>query len=85
MDGLSVVGSSLVFSDTGNNRVDALPLSDSSLALSALGDGNAGSGLPDDLTHVALPRGLTRYRNGFAVADSGNNRVVYFELEPDAR
>ena len=44
-------------------------------AITWLGDGNAGLA-PE---HVVLPRGIVPLHGGYAVADSGNHRVLWFE------
>ena len=78
-EGLALDGDALVFSDSANFRVRQLSLAGSEITTLA-GDGNSGASLGSAaVAHVAVPRGLCRYRSGFAVADSADNRVVYVE------
>jgi DNA-binding beta-propeller fold protein YncE len=77
LDGLVVGDQGLVFSDTANYRVRSLALDGDHSVATVLGDGQAADG-SDSGAHVVLPRGLTRFQGGYAVADSGNHRIVWF-------
>jgi hypothetical protein len=79
MEGLVVTSDALFFSDTGNNQVRAVALAGTHAVTTAAGDGRAGLGVgTGGTTNLALPRGLSKLGNGFAVADSGNHRIVWF-------
>ncbi len=78
-EGLCLTPSGLVFSDTGNNRMRRLAFDQQNTVSTLLGTGQAGagSGLGAD-TRVVLPRGLTAFNGGYAVADSANHRILWF-------
>jgi sugar lactone lactonase YvrE len=77
MDGLLFDQNRLLFSDTGSYRVRQLTLSPSPRVSTLVGDGSFGQTL-GSRAEVVLPRGLARYGDGFAVADCGNYRVLFF-------
>lgn len=76
-EGLVLDGSRLVIADMGNYRLRELDLSTGRVATLA-GDGRAGLDVagPNGV-HLVLPRGVVKYRDGYAVADTGNHRIVY--------
>ncbi len=81
IEGILAVDGAVFFSDSANYRVRAVSLGSSSQVTTVVGDGRYGSGSgTGDQTRVVLPRGLAKYNNGFVVADSGNNRIVYVEI-----
>jgi sugar lactone lactonase YvrE len=81
IDGLIAEDDRVVFSDTGSYRVRALSLGDSPDVHTIFGDGRAPLSL-DDATRVMLPRGIARYRGGYAVTDPPGNRIVWFRERP---
>jgi len=82
-DGLVVTANGLLFADTANNRVRALAFDQEHTVSTVLGTGRGGPGVGfGSETELSLPRGLCAVGAGFAVADSANHRIVYFELNP---
>jgi sugar lactone lactonase YvrE len=78
LEGLLVDGDQLVFSDSGNYRIRQLTLGDSGVISTLVGDGGFGQELGDGSSaRVVLPRGIARYKQGYAIADSGNHRILY--------
>jgi sugar lactone lactonase YvrE len=78
-DGLCVTANGLVFSDTGNNRMRGMAFDEQSTVSTVLGSGEAGAGSgAGAATQVVLPRGLTAFNGGYAVADSANHRILWF-------
>jgi hypothetical protein len=77
-DGVAVLGSTVVFSDGGNDRVRALALGSSPRVYTLAGNGTAGLALGSGASaRVSIPRGVALYGSGVAVADTANHRVVY--------
>ncbi|MBI1745149.1 MAG: SMP-30/gluconolactonase/LRE family protein [Acidobacteria bacterium] len=77
-EGLAVTGDRLVFSDMVNFRVRTVDLYGAHNVATLVGDGRFGAGEGDgSTTRVVLPRGLTLYRDGVAIADSANHRVIF--------
>jgi hypothetical protein len=76
-EGLLVEANRLVFADTENNRVRALALNDAPMVSTLFGDGNAAASA-NDATHTLLPRGIAHFNGGYAVADFGNQRILWF-------
>jgi sugar lactone lactonase YvrE len=78
-DGICLTPSGLLFADTGNNRVRALAFDEQSTVSTVLGDGEPGTsvGLGSE-TELYLPRGLTPFNGGYAVADAANHRILWF-------
>jgi hypothetical protein len=77
LEGVLATAEGLIFADTGNYRIRQLTLDSSQTLSTLLGDGQAGS----SATHAMLPRGIARARDGYAVADSGNNRILWFSTK----
>jgi hypothetical protein len=76
-EGLFLDGSHLVIADMGNYRLREFDVSCEQLSTLA-GDGEAGLEVGVTATsHMVLPRGVTRYRDGYAVADTGNHRILF--------
>lgn len=76
-EGLVFDGSRLVIADMGNYRIRALDLASGDVK-NVAGDGAAAlEPGATTTTHVVLPRGVTRYKDGYAIADTGNHRIVY--------
>ena len=76
-DGVALLGDRLVFADSNNHRVRSLALNTRRVT-TLVGDGRAGAGVGTGATtHVVVPRGVTLYRDGLALADSANHRVLY--------
>ncbi|MGC4092861.1 MAG: hypothetical protein QM756_34250 [Polyangiaceae bacterium] len=71
-EGLLLDGSRLIVADMSNYRLRELDLETNRIS-SLAGDGQAGS----EASHMVLPRGVTRYLDGYAVADTGNHRILY--------
>jgi hypothetical protein len=74
LEGITVGAEGVVFSDAGNYRVRRLAIEQDSL-VTWLGNGQFGSAN----TQLVLPRGIVPARGGYAVADSGNHRIVWFK------
>ena len=86
LEGLAVDADGLVFSDTGNNRVRRMAFDSAHTITTLLGGDTNGSASGDTrTTQLVLPRGLTAYQGGYVVADSGNQRVVWWKSENAAR
>jgi hypothetical protein len=68
MEGLVAQTDRLVFSDTANNRVRRMSLDATSTVSTLFGASE----------RIALPRGLTEFASGYAVADSANHRILWF-------
>lgn len=82
-DGLVWTANGLLFADTANNRVRALAFDAQHTVSTVLGTGRGGQGVGfGSQTELSVPRGLCAFGAGFAVADSANHRIVYFELDP---
>ncbi len=80
MDGIVVRADTLLFSDTGHDRVRTVTLSDAHTVTTVVGDGRVGASIGSGATtNLVLPRGLARSGQGFAVADSANHRIVAFD------
>jgi sugar lactone lactonase YvrE len=75
LEGIVVDASGVVFADAGGYRVRRVEPDGAVLTL--FGDGRFGP-LPG---RVAVPRGLAVYRDGYAVADSGHHRVLWFRAQ----
>lgn len=72
-DGLCLAHEGVVFTDTGNNRVRAVSFDH----VNTVGTWLGGSGAD---IRLSLPRGVTPYGRGYAVADCANHRIVAFEI-----
>jgi hypothetical protein len=78
-DGICLTSGGLLFADTGNNRVRALAFDEQSTVSTMLGDGEPGTNVGvGSETELYLPRGLTPFNDGYAVADAANHRIVWF-------
>ena len=76
-DGVALLGRRVVFSDALNHRLRALSLDDRTVT-TLVGDGRLGTGTGTGATtQLAVPRGVTTYREGLALADAANHRVLY--------
>jgi hypothetical protein len=76
-EGIFLDGSHLIIPDMGNYRLRELDLSCDTVSNLA-GDGRASLEInATTTTHMVLPRGVTRYKDGYAVADTGNHRILY--------
>jgi sugar lactone lactonase YvrE len=73
LEGIMVDSSGVLIADASGYRVRRVDLNDRTTT-TLFGDGRFGA-LPG---RVAVPRGLTTYRDGYAVADSGNHRITWF-------
>ncbi|MEO8901137.1 MAG: hypothetical protein ABI488_05640 [Polyangiaceae bacterium] len=72
-DGLLYTPTGLVVTDTGNNRIRFVAFDDDYTVRSLLGTGQNGAG---STTDIIFPRGVCAHRDGFAVTDCLNNRVI---------
>jgi streptogramin lyase len=80
-EGLCLTALGLVFSDTGNNRIRGLLFDEQNTVWTLLGNGQAGTAVGSGAeTRVNMPRGLTPFNGGFAVADCANHRIVWFAV-----
>jgi len=78
-DGICLTPSGLLFADTGNNRVRALAFDEHSTISTVIGDGEPGTSVGvGSETELYLPRGLTPFNGGYAVADAANHRILWF-------
>lgn len=76
-DGVALLGRRVVFADSLNHRLRALSLDDHAVT-TLVGDGRRGAGVgAGATTQLAVPRGVTAYREGLALADAANHRVLY--------
>ena len=73
LEGVSVGPDGVVFADAGNYRVRRIAADGQRVTW--LGDGRFGR----EPTRVVLPRSVAPARAGYAVADSGNHRIVWFK------
>jgi hypothetical protein len=80
-DGIFLLGNWLHFSDTTNARVRTIDLTNPNPQVTTqVGDGRFGAGLGTGAqTRLNLPRGLTPWKSGFAIADSWNHRILYVQ------
>jgi sugar lactone lactonase YvrE len=77
-DGIAVLGGNLIFSDAYNHRIRMVSIAAMGNVSTLVGDGRVGGGVGTGATtHVALPRGIARFRDGIAVADSASHRVIF--------
>jgi hypothetical protein len=79
-EGLIVEHARLLFTDTQNNRVRALSLEGAHTITTLFGDGNAASD-PSDSKHTYMPRAIVPYDGGYALADFGERRILWFKPE----
>jgi streptogramin lyase len=80
-DGLCLTELGLVFSDTANNRIRGLLFDEQNTVWTLLGNGEAGTAVGSGAaTQLNLPRGLTPFNGGFAVADCANHRILWFAV-----
>ena len=78
-DGICLTPAGLLFADTGNNRVRALSFDEHGTVSTVLGSGQPGTGVGAGReTELYLPRGLTPFNDGYAVADAANHRILWF-------
>jgi len=76
-EGVLLDGARLLIPDMGNYRLRELDLASNQVTTLA-GDGRAGLDIDDARSaHMVLPRGVAKFRDGYAVADTGNNRILY--------
>ncbi len=76
-DGLAVVNGRLVIGDALNQRVRSMDL-DTQRVTTLVGNGLVGAGSGTGATtRLCIPRGVAGYREGVAIADSANHRVLY--------
>ena len=77
-DGLLYTPKGLVVTDTGNHRIRFVAFDDDYTVTSLVGSGRAGSDVgTGSTTDILFPRGVCAYKDGFAVTDSLNNRVIW--------
>lgn len=77
-DGLAVLGERFVVGDANNHRVRSVALGGDRTVTTLVGTGRVGLGLGDGgHTQLSLPRGVARYRDGVAIVDAANHRVLY--------
>ncbi len=77
-DGLLYTPTGLVVTDTGNNRVRFVAFDADYTVTSLLGTGQSGTGIgTGSTTDIIFPRGVCAHKDGFAVTDSLNNRVIW--------
>jgi DNA-binding beta-propeller fold protein YncE len=77
-EGLIVEDARLVFADAQNNRVRALSLSGAHTISTLFGDGNAAADASDTM-HTYMPRAIVPYDGGYALADFGQRRILWFK------
>jgi sugar lactone lactonase YvrE len=76
-DGIALLGRSVLFADAYTHRVRAYAL-DTQRVSTFVGDGRWGTTLGNGAqTRLAVPRGMAPYREGVALVDSANHRVLY--------
>jgi len=76
-EGVLLDGSRLLIPDMGNYRLRELDLT-SGQVTNLAGDGRAGADMNSTQTaHLVLPRGVAKFLDGYAVADTGNHRILY--------
>jgi hypothetical protein len=77
-DGLAAIGDRLIVGDANNHRVRSVALVGDREVTTLVGDGRVGVGIgAGATTQLALPRGVARYRDGVAIVDAANHRVLY--------
>ncbi len=76
-DGLAALGGRLVVGDANNHRVRLAALDGEREVTTLAGDGRVGADVGTGAARLSLPRGVARYRDGVAVVDAGNHRVLY--------
>lgn len=78
LEGITVDASGVVFGDALSYRVRRVRESDRTTN-TLLGDGRFGP-MPG---RIALPRGIVAFQDGYAVADSANHRIVWFQAHAE--
>ncbi len=77
-DGLLYTPTGLVVTDTGNHRIRFVAFDDDYTVTSLLGNGQSGTGVgTGSSTNILFPRGVCAHKDGFAVTDCLNNRVLW--------
>jgi DNA-binding beta-propeller fold protein YncE len=76
-EGILLDGTRLLIPDMGNYRLRELDLSTREVTTLA-GDGRAGDEASETQgVHMVLPRAVAKFRDGYAVADTGNHRILF--------